>query len=106
MSAAEVTFQIGGTAVLTGAVTGTWQRWQAVATGGTSTQVVFGLAIAPGVTVQVCGLQAEAQPAAGVYKSATATGGVFTSRFDQDAMNVTATDAGLFGCSVRIVSQL
>jgi hypothetical protein len=107
MSAAEVTFEIGGTAVLTAAVTGTWQRRQAVATGGTGTQVVFGLALAPGVTVQVCGLQVEAQPAVGVYKSTTATSSVFTSsRFDQDSMNVTATDAGLFGCSVRIVSQL
>lgn len=107
MSAAEVTFEIGGAAVLTVSVSGTWQRWQAVATGGTGTQLVFGLAIAPGVTVQVCGLQVEAQPAAGVYKSTTATSGVFTSsRFDQDSMNVTATDAGLFTCSVRIVSQL
>jgi hypothetical protein len=107
MIAAEVTLEIGGTAVFTASVSGTWQRWQAVATGGTGTQVAFGLAIAPGVTVQVCGLQVEAQPAAGVYKSTTATSGVFTSsRFDQDSMNVTATDAGLFACTVRIVSQL
>jgi hypothetical protein len=107
MSAAEVTFEIGGTAILTAAASGTWQRWQAVATGGTSTETVFGLAIAPGITVQVCGMQVEAQPAAGVYKSTAATSGVFTnSRLDQDSMNVTATDAGLFACSVRIVSQL
>jgi hypothetical protein len=69
--------------------------------------VAFGLSISPGATVQVCGLQAEAQPGAGVYKSTTATGGVFpNSRFDQDSMDITATEAGLFACNVRIVTQL
>jgi hypothetical protein len=78
-----------------------------VASGGPGPQVAFGLSIPPATTVQVCGLQAEAQPAAGVYKSTTDTGGVFpNSRFDQDSMDITATEAGFFACNVRIVSQL
>jgi len=104
---AQVTFEIGGNAAVTALVSGTWQRWEAAATGGTGPQVVFGLSIPPDTTVQVCGIQAEAQPAAGVYKSSMATSGVFpNSRFDQDSMDVTATEAGLFACNVRIVSQL
>ncbi|MGA3023972.1 MAG: hypothetical protein ABSF98_04305 [Bryobacteraceae bacterium] len=103
----QVTFEIGGAAVVTASVSGTWQRWEAVSTGGTGQQAVFGLSIPAGLTVQVCGLQTEAQPAAGVYKSTTDTGGVFpNSRFDQDSMDITATEAGFFACNVRIVSQL
>jgi hypothetical protein len=105
--AAQVTFEIGGSAVVTVSVSGTWRRWEAASAGGTGQQVAFGIMIPPGMTVQVCGLQAEAQPAAGVYKSTTDTGGVFAnSRFDQDSMDITATGAGTFACNVRIVSQL
>ena len=107
MPGAQVTFEIGRPPSLTVTASPSWQRWQAVSTGGAGPQVTFGISIAPGATVQVCGLQAEAQPAAGAYKSTTATSGVFQkSRFDQDSMNVTATEAGLFACSLRIVSQL
>jgi len=104
---AQVTFEIGGNAALTASVNGAWQRWEAVSTGGAGPQVTFGLSISPGATVQVSGLQAEPQPAAGVYKSTTATGGVFPkSRFDQDSLDITATEPGLFACNVRIMSQL
>jgi hypothetical protein len=105
--ATQVIFEIGGNAVVTASVAGTWQRWEASFSGGTGTQVAFGLSIPGGATVQVCGLQAEAQPAAGVYKSTTDVGGVFpNSRFDQDSIGITVTDAGVFACNLRIVSQV
>jgi hypothetical protein len=103
----QATFEIGGGAKLTASVSGTWQRWQATAGGGAGEQATFGLSIPAGTTVEVCGLQTEAQPAAGVYKNTTAMGGVFpNSRFDQDTLGITATEAGLFACNLRIVSQL
>ena len=104
---ARVTLEIGGRAIVTASVSGTWRRWEGSSTGGTGQQVEFGVSIPPGATVQVYGLQAEAQPAAGVYKSTRDTGGVFrNSRFDQDSMDITATGAGKFACNVRIVSRL
>lgn len=104
---AQVTLEIGGRAIVTASVSGIWRRWEGASTGGTGQQVEFGVSIPPGATVQVCGLQAEAQPAAGVYKSTRDTGGVFQdSRFDQDSMDITATGAGKFACNVRIVSRL
>jgi hypothetical protein len=103
----QVSLEIDGAAVLVAEVSGTWRRWEATAVaGGMGQQVVFGLSIPTGATVQVCGFQAEAQPAAGAYKSTTDLGGVFPdSRFDQDSLDVTATEAGLFACNVRIVSR-
>jgi hypothetical protein len=104
---AQVALTIGEVVVVTASLSGAWRRWQAAAVGGAGQQVVFGLSIPPGATVQVCGLQAEAQPAAGVYKSTTGIGGVFqNSRFDQDSMDVSATEAGFFACNVRIISRL
>ena len=101
----QVTFEISGAAVLAAMLTTMWQRWEATASGGTVDDRSFGLSISPGSTIQVCGLQAEAQPSAGVYKSTNNPSGVFpNSRFDQDSLDVTATEAGLFACSVRVVS--
>lgn len=106
-TAVEVTFDAGGVAVLTSAVSGLWRRWQVLSPLGTGTQVAFGLSIPAGATVQVCGLQVEAQPAAGAYKSTTDTSGVYpNSRFDQDSLDVTSSEAGLFACNVRVVSRL
>jgi len=104
---AQAMFELGGATILTAKLSGTWRRWEAVGIGGTGEQVTFGLSIPAAATIEVCGLQAEAQPCAGTYKSSTATGGVFVdSRFDQDSLEVTATDEGLFACTVEVLSRL
>jgi hypothetical protein len=106
-SPVPVSFVIGGNVAATVIAGSAWQRWAAVSGGGTAQQVVFGLAIPAGMTVQVCGMQAEAQPAAGAYKSTTDIAGVYpNSRFDQDSMNMVTSEAGVFACSLRVFSQL
>ena len=106
-SPAPVSLAIGGNVVATVVTGSVWQRYAVTSNGGTAQQVAFGLTIPTGMTVQVCGLQAEAQPAAGAYKSTTDRAGVYpNSRFDQDSLEVVASEAGVFACSVRIVSQL
>jgi hypothetical protein len=106
-SPVPVSLAIGGNVAATVVAGNTWQRYVGTSVGGTGQQVVFGLTIPAGMTAQVCGLQAEAQPAAGAYKSTTGQPGVYpNSRFDQDSMNLVASEAGVFACNLRIVSQL
>lgn len=105
--AAQISLDVCGNAIVTVPVSGTWHRWEAIWTGGTGQEATFGLSIPPGTTIQVCGLQTEAQPAAGMYKSTTNIAGVHPkSRFDQDSIDITASGTGLFACNVRIVSPL
>jgi len=105
-SLAPVGLVIGGNVAKTVVTDNIWRRY-AVASSGGAQQVTFGLTIPAGTTVQVCGLQAEGQPAAGSYKSTTDRAGVYpNSRFDQDAMNMTASEAGVFACNLRIVSRI
>jgi len=104
---AEVNLTIGGTVAATAMTGSMWRRFSAVANGGAASQTEFGLSIPAATTIQVCGMQAEAQPSAGDYKSTTGSGGVYpNSRFDQDALDVVTTGPGVFDCSFRIVSQL
>ena len=106
-SPAAVSLVIGGNVATTVITGGTWQRYAGVSDGGTAQQVVFGLTIPGGTTIQVCGLQAEAQPAPGAYKSTTDRAGVYpNSRFDQDSMNMVASETSVFACNLRIVSQI
>jgi hypothetical protein len=101
-----VSLMVNGEAVVTASVSGVWQRWEGASAVGTGSQAEFALSIPPGGIVQVCGLLAEAQPCAGVYKRTAEGGGVFpNSRFDQDSLDVTATGPGRFACDVRIVSK-
>lgn len=106
-SPVPVSLVIGGNVAATVITGNMWQRYLGASGGGTAQQVVFGLTIPAGMTAQVCGLQAEAQPAAGAYKSTTDRAGVYpNSRFDQDLLDLIAVENGAFACNVRIVSQL
>jgi hypothetical protein len=56
-------------------------------------EVAFGLSVPSGASVEVFGLQVEAQPGASLYMRSVAGGGVFpSSHFDQDRL-VRLTDA-------------
>ena len=103
----EVNLLIGGASAVTAHAGREWRRWEAASTGGSSGQVEFGLSVPAATAVEACGLQVEAQPGAGVYKSTKDASGVFAnSRFDQDSLEISQTAMGLFGCTVRVVSRI
>jgi len=89
-------------------VPSTWA--QAVTSAGPSIQgdgVSFGLQLPPGVSLQACAAQAEAQPAAGSYKKTTDRGGVYsTTRFDTDSLVWTTTAEDQNSCQVSLLSRL
>ncbi len=86
------------------------REWRRVALGGTSgsaaESVTFGLSVAPGGTVEVYGLQAEAQPAASAYRRTASAGAVYSgARFDQDTLAFTTNGPEEHGCAMRIVAR-
>jgi hypothetical protein len=67
--------------------------------------VKFGLELDPGRSVDVYGMQVDAQPAPSPYKRTMAQGGVYPeARFGDDFFEVVAEGPGSFGCRVRVVA--
>ena len=65
----------------------------------------FGLSLAPGATVEIFGLQVEAQPGASNYKATAARGAVYPgARFDDDSLMLTTVAARQHATTIRIVS--
>ncbi len=85
-----------------------WSRISLTARLGSSgTTMTFGIDLAPGTQVSLYGLQAEAQPAASLYKATTDRGGVYSkSRFSQDGLAATATGVNQFSATVQIFSAV
>jgi hypothetical protein len=85
--------------------TASWQRFTMSGAAGSGDGVSFAIEVPSGGQVQVFGLQAEAQPAAGSYKKTMTSGGVYENcRFDQDELQMTATGPDAFECSLQIRS--
>lgn len=85
----------------------TWRRISLSGAAGTgaATSVACGLQIPAGGTVDVFGLQCEAQLAPSDYKSTGTTGGVFANaRFGSDHIAVTARGTDVYDAIIRIVS--
>ena len=85
----EVTFSIGGLArtVRSG---GLWTRRHVAADIGAQGAVAFGLSVPAGATLEVCGLQAEAQAAPSPYKPTVEAGGIYPhTRFVDDSLEIT-----------------
>ena len=69
--------------------------------------VTFGVVLDGGLTIDVFGMQVEAQAAPSKYKPAYGQGGVYPrARFDEDEIAVTADGPGRYSCSLRIVAGL
>ena len=67
--------------------------------------ISFGIALDPGSTVDVFGMQAEAQIAASLYKQTFETGGVYTNaRFQSDALTITTVGPNRHSCELDIVN--
>ena len=93
---------------------------QAAAASLTWTRVIFpfqmtvetgslqiGISLPPGCSLNLFGLQLEAQPGAGAYKKTRDIAGVYpVSRFDQDSLTTTATGLNQYGTTVKIVSYV
>ena len=68
-------------------------------------QVTFGVQLAAGTSVDLFGMQVEAQPAASDYKRTGAAGGVRSNaRFADDRIRVTAQGTDVYDAVIRIAS--
>jgi len=65
----------------------------------------FGVALDPGSTVDVFGMQVEAQPAASLYKKTAENGGVYSNvRFRDDTLVITTIGPGRHSSKVSLVN--
>jgi hypothetical protein len=67
--------------------------------------ISFGIALGPGTTVDVFGMQVEAQPGASLYKRTAEAGGVYpNARFRDDVMTITTIGPNRHSCEMDIVN--
>ncbi|MGC9945702.1 MAG: hypothetical protein ABSF64_04955 [Bryobacteraceae bacterium] len=67
--------------------------------------ISFGIALDPGATVNVFGIQAEAQTTASIYKQTSETGGVYpNARFRDDTLTITTVGPSRYSCELDIVN--
>jgi hypothetical protein len=72
-----------------------------------ATHSVVSIELAAGQTIQVWGLQFEAQPYASQYKPSAAAGGIYPETyFATDELTMTSTGVGLTACEVILVSRV
>jgi hypothetical protein len=75
-------------------------------TGGAA-QSTFSIALAAGQTIDVWGLQVEAQPYPSVCKRTSSALGIYQSTyFDNDELTITSTSVGLSSCQIALMSQV
>jgi hypothetical protein len=86
-------------------LSGTWSRISLPGNLGESTSpVTFGASLAPGATVDLFGMQVEAQPGPSDYKRTEGQGGVYSkARFARDSITVTAQGADVYDATIQIV---
>ncbi len=96
----------GGNASKTFALTGSWVRISLSSNlGQATTSVTFGVELVAGASVDLFGMQLEAQPAPSDYKMTETQGGVYSkARFGNDQSTVTAQGADVYDAVIRIVN--
>jgi hypothetical protein len=73
--------------------------------GQNTTSVTFGAQLAAGASVDLFGMQADAQLAPSDYRKTGVSGGVYPkARFAQDRLTVTAQGTDVYDAVVRIVN--
>jgi len=77
--------------------------WQQIALANEVDVAAFGLEIPAGGTVDVLGLQVEAQGAPSVYRDSVSSGVYEGARFADDALDIVTTDVNRHSCTVHIV---
>ena len=106
-AAATVTMQRDGQQTV--AAVGT--NWTRVLISGTGTagagQSTFSLVLAAGQSINVFGLQVEAQPRPSVYKPTSASAGIYEETyFADDELTITSTCLGFSRASVNLISRI
>jgi len=81
-----------------------WRRlWLPVRLEEEGLGLTCGFCVEPGASVEVCGLQLEAQAAPGGYKASSLSGAIFSdARFGMDELTMVAEDEGSFRADVKI----
>jgi hypothetical protein len=104
-SGSSLTLMIGSASQAV-VLTSAWQRVSFTTNLGTSaTSVMFGVELAIGASVDLFGMQVEAQLAASDYKLTTTQGGVYpNARFGADTFTVTAQGTDVFDAVIPIVN--
>lgn len=78
-------------------------EWERIVFAATADTAAFGLEFGAGVSVDVSGIQVEAQPGASVYR-ATTTGGVYAgARLGTDQLQILTSGVNRHGCQVTVV---
>jgi hypothetical protein len=85
--------------------------WQRVFVSGlgipAATQSTFSITVAPGQTLDLWGLQAEAQPYPSAYRQTVAALGIFEETyFATDQLQISTDSPGLSSCSIRLSSRV
>lgn len=71
----------------------------------TADSINFGIALDPGTTVDVFGIQAEAETTASLYKRTAETGGVYpNARLRDDTLTITTVGPSRHSCELDIVN--
>jgi hypothetical protein len=86
----------------------TWKREFVSGKGiSAATQSIFSIVLAAGQTIDVWGLQVEAQPYPSVYKQTDAPEGIFEETyFENDELTMTSTSVGLSSCEISLISRV
>lgn len=97
---------VRGSETISSTISPTWTRLTSA--GQVSNQndsISFGVALNPGTTVDVFGMQVEAQPAASLYKQTAETGGVYpNARFRDDVLTITTVGPNRHTCEINIIN--
>ncbi len=102
----SVMFSDSGDLATTHDMSSSWRRYQLSGRPGVATDGIrFGLDLDPGVTVDVFGFQAEAQPGSSEYKKTGSVGGVYPrARLAEDSLAVTGEGVGVHRAAMRVIS--
>jgi hypothetical protein len=95
----------GASALTAQTVGSAWDRVSAMGSlNTTAVSIDFGIELDPGAAVEVCAIQVEAQPNGSAYKRTEDRNGVYSARFDQDALEITAEGPDQNSLSLQIVT--
>jgi hypothetical protein len=87
------------------ALSSEWRRLVfTAAAAGTAESIAFGLELAAGSSVEVCGLQVEPQAGASAYRQTGSQGGVYAqARLANDALEIVSTGPNRHSCILDVI---
>ncbi len=96
-----------GSAGSVASISARWKRYFLTGPVPGEDNASFSLELAPGSTVEVWGLQAEAGPYPSQYRPTADASGIYErTSFASDELAMTATGVGLYSCEFTLISKL